>query len=147
MFFTSSSAFTYCVNEFHGILTLSITNEGVLYHEQLSEFYPEYEPKTLLSNLQMSALSLTADLLLLSMHFLEKIIFPKKLNRMDVTKNCSQHQIKKRFTSSPYIGMLRMGKPYFEAVHEMDDDKAFLLGSAWHYPEHSIRRNSVSAHE
>lgn len=21
--------------------------------------------------------------------------------------------------------MLRMGKPYFEAVHEMDDDKAF----------------------
>lgn len=51
--------------------------------------------------------------------------FAKKLNRMDVTKNRSQHQIKNGDIILTYIGMLCMGKPYFEAVHEMDDDKAF----------------------
>ena len=49
----------------------------------------------------------------------------KKLNRMDVTKNRSQHQIKNGDVLLTFIGMLCMGKPDFEAVHEMDDDKAF----------------------
>ena len=44
---------------------------------------------------------------------------------MDVTKNRSQHQIKNGDIILTYIGMLCMGKPYFEAVHEMDDDKEF----------------------
>ena len=56
---------------------------------------------------------------------LGKSDFTKKLNRMDVTKNRSQHQIKNGDIILTYIGMLCMGKPYFEAVHEMDDDKAF----------------------
>ena len=56
---------------------------------------------------------------------LGKSDFAKKLNRMDITKNRSQHQIKNGDIILTYIGMLCMGKPYFEAVHEMDDDKAF----------------------
>ena len=56
---------------------------------------------------------------------LGKSDFAKKLNRMDVTKNRSQHQIKNGDIILTYIGMLCMGKPYFEAVHEMNDDKAF----------------------
>lgn len=51
---------------------------------------------------------------------LGKSDFAKKLNRMDVTKNRSQHQIKNGDIILTYIGMLCMGKPYFEAVHEMD---------------------------
>ena len=51
--------------------------------------------------------------------------FIKKLNRMDITSNRSQHQIKNGDIVLTYLGMLCMGKPYFEAVHEMDDDKAF----------------------
>lgn len=56
---------------------------------------------------------------------LGKSDFIKKLNRMDITKNRSQHQIKNGDILLTYIGMLCMGKPYFEAVHEMDDDKEF----------------------
>lgn len=56
---------------------------------------------------------------------LGKSDFVKKLNRMDVTKNRSQHQIKNGDIIITYIGMLCMGKPYFEAVHEMDDDLDF----------------------
>ena len=56
---------------------------------------------------------------------LGKSDFAKKLNRMDVTQNRSRHQIKNGDIILTYIGMLCMGKPYFEAVHEMDDDKAF----------------------
>lgn len=51
--------------------------------------------------------------------------FAKKLNRMDVAKNRSRHQIKNGDIILTYIGMLCMGRPYFEAVHEMDDDEAF----------------------
>ena len=51
--------------------------------------------------------------------------FIKKLNRMDVTSNRSPHQIKNGDIVLTYLGMLCMGKPYFEAVHEMDDDKDF----------------------
>lgn len=56
---------------------------------------------------------------------LGKSDFVKKLNRMDVTPNRSQHQIKNGDILLTYLGMLCMGKPYFEAVHEMDDDKEF----------------------
>ena len=56
---------------------------------------------------------------------LGKSNFTKKLNHMDVTKNRSQHQIKNGDIILTYIGMLCMGKPYYEAVHEMDDDKEF----------------------
>ena len=49
--------------------------------------------------------------------------FHKKFNHMDVTKNRSRHQIKNGDIILTYIGMLYMGKPYYEAVHEMDDDK------------------------
>lgn len=44
---------------------------------------------------------------------------------MDVTKNRSRHQIKNGDIILTYIGMLYMGKLYYEAVHEMDDDKEF----------------------
>lgn len=44
---------------------------------------------------------------------------------MDLTKKHSQHQIKNGDIILTYIGMLYMGKPYFEAVHEMDDGKEF----------------------
>ena len=56
---------------------------------------------------------------------LGKSDFTKRLNRMDITKKRSQHQIKNGDIILTYIGMLCMGKPYFEAVHEMDDDKDF----------------------
>ena len=57
---------------------------------------------------------------------LGKSDFIKKLNRMDVTSNRSQHQIKNGDIVLTYLGMLCMGKPYFEAVHEMDDDKEYM---------------------
>ena len=56
---------------------------------------------------------------------LGKSDFIKKLNRMDVTSNRSQHQIKNGDIVLTYLGMLCMGKPYFEAVHEMGDDEDF----------------------
>ena len=56
---------------------------------------------------------------------LGKCDFIKKINRMDITPNRSQHQIKNGDILLTYIGMLCMGKPGFEAVHEMDDDKDF----------------------
>ncbi len=56
---------------------------------------------------------------------LGKSNFIKQLNRMDVTANRSQHQIKNGDIILTYLGMLCMGRPCFEAVHEMDDDKAF----------------------
>ena len=56
---------------------------------------------------------------------LGKCDFIKKINRMDVTPNRSQHQIKNGDVLLTYIGMLCMGKPCFESVHEMDDDKDF----------------------
>ena len=56
---------------------------------------------------------------------LGKSDFIKKMNRMDVTPNRSQHQIKNGDILLTYLGMLCMGKPYFEAVHELDDDKPY----------------------
>lgn len=56
---------------------------------------------------------------------LGKSDFVKRCNRMDVTKNRSQHQIKNGDILLTYIGMLCMGKPQYGAVHEMDDDPEF----------------------
>ena len=63
---------------------------------------------------------------------LGKSDFVKRCNRMDVTPNRSQHQIKNGDILLTYIGMLCMGKPQYQAVHEMDDDQEFYkyaLGS------------------
>lgn len=56
---------------------------------------------------------------------LAKSDFVKRCNRMDVTPNRSQHQIKNGDILLTYIGMLCMGRPQYEAVHEMDDDQEF----------------------
>lgn len=56
---------------------------------------------------------------------LGKSNFVKRCNRMDITKNRSQHQIKNGDILPTYIGMLCMGKPQYGAVHEMDDDPEF----------------------
>jgi len=45
---------------------------------------------------------------------LGKSDFIKKLNRMDMTSNRSQHQIKNDDIVLTYLGMLCMGKPYFK---------------------------------
>ena len=77
---------------------------------------------------------------------LGKSDFTKRLNRMDVTENRSQHQIKNGDIILTYIGMLCMGKPYFEAVHEMDDDKAFYqaaLGIARSIPSEETLRQRM----
>lgn len=57
---------------------------------------------------------------------LGKSDFVKRCNRMDVTPNRSQHQIKNGDILLTYIGMLCMGKPQFQAVHEMDDAGIFI---------------------
>ena len=72
---------------------------------------------------------------------LGKSDFVKKLNRMDVTKNRSQHQIKNGDILLTYIGMLCMGKPQFDAVREMEDDPEFnkyALGVAYKIPSEEI---------
>lgn len=56
---------------------------------------------------------------------LGKSDFVKRCNRMDVTKNRSQHQIKNGDVLLTYIGLLTMGKPAYESVHEFDDDQEF----------------------
>lgn len=68
---------------------------------------------------------------------LGKSDFVKRCNRMDVTENRSQHQIKNGDVLLTYIGMLCMGKPEFSSVHEMDDDPDFYkmaLGIAREIP-------------
>ena len=77
---------------------------------------------------------------------LGKSDFIKKLNRMDVTSNRSQHQIKNGDIVLTYLGMLCMGKPYFEAVHEMDDDKDFYkvaLGITRSIPSEEMLRQRM----
>lgn len=56
---------------------------------------------------------------------LGKSDFVKHCNRMDVTKNRSQHQIKNGDILLTYIGLLTMGKPAYESVHEFDDEQEF----------------------
>ena len=60
--------------------------------------------------------------------------FIKKLNRMDVTSNQSQHQIKNGDIVLTYLGMLCMGKPYFEAFSLSSEnfaEKARMTGLKW----------------
>lgn len=56
---------------------------------------------------------------------LGKSDFVKRCNRMDFTKNRSQHQIKNGDILLTYIGLLTMGKPAYESVHEFDNDQEF----------------------
>ena len=56
---------------------------------------------------------------------LGKSDFVKRCNRMDVTKNRSQHQIKNSDILLTYTGLLTMGKPAYKSVHEFDDDQEF----------------------
>ena len=56
---------------------------------------------------------------------LEKSDFVKRCNRMDVTPNRFQHQIKNGDILLTYIGMLCMGKPQYGSVHEMDNGRDF----------------------
>ena len=51
--------------------------------------------------------------------------FVKNCNNMKVDCNHPQHQIKNGDVMLTYIGMQCMGKPSFDAVHEMDDDPDF----------------------
>ena len=77
---------------------------------------------------------------------LGKSSFVKRLNRMDVTKNRSQHQIKNGDILLTYIGMLCMGKPQFEAVREMSDDPEFYkyaLGVAYKIPSEETLRQRM----
>ncbi len=56
---------------------------------------------------------------------LGKSDFVKNCNNMKVDCNHPQHQIKNGDVMLTYIGMQCMGKPSFDAVHEMDDDPDF----------------------
>ncbi len=56
---------------------------------------------------------------------LGKSDFVKNCNNMKVDCNHPQHQIKNGDVMLTYTGMLCMGKPSFDAVHEMDDDPDF----------------------
>ena len=56
---------------------------------------------------------------------LGKSDFVKNCNRMDVTENHSQHQIKNGDILLTYLGMLCMGKPDFVSVHDTEDDPYF----------------------
>lgn len=77
---------------------------------------------------------------------LGKSDFVKRLNRMDVAPNCSQHQIKNGDILLTYTGMQCMGKPQFEAVHEMDDDPEFYkaaLGITYKIPSEETLRQRM----
>ena len=63
--------------------------------------------------------------------------FVKNCNNMKVDCNHPQHQIKNGDVMLTYIGMQCMGKPSFDAVHEMDDDPDFykaVLGICYAIP-------------
>ena len=78
--------------------------------------------------------------------FLGKSDFVKHCNRMDVTPKRSQHQIKNGDILLTYIGMLCMGKPEFQAVYEMDDDRDFYktaLGIADNIPSEETLRQRM----
>lgn len=56
---------------------------------------------------------------------LGKSDFVKRCNRMDVTPNRSQRQIKKGDVLLTCIGLLTMEKMTYESAHEFDDDSDF----------------------
>jgi len=77
---------------------------------------------------------------------LGKSDFIKKLNRMDVTANRSHHLIKNGDIVLTSLGMMCMGRPYFEAIHEMDDDKDFYkaaLGITHAIPSEETLRQRI----
>ena len=59
---------------------------------------------------------------------LGKSDFVKNCNNTKVDCNHPRHQIKNGDVMLTYIGMQCMGKPSFDAVHEMDDDPDFYIG-------------------
>ena len=64
----------------------------------------------------------------------EKSMISSKLNRMDGVVNRSQHQIKNGDIVLTYLGMLCMGKPYFEAFSLSSEnfaEKARMTGLKW----------------
>ena len=78
---------------------------------------------------------------------LGKSDFVKRCNRMDVTPNRSQHQIKNGDVLLTYIGLLTMGKPAYESVHEFDDDPDFYkyaLGIVRSIPSEETLRQRMS---
>lgn len=77
---------------------------------------------------------------------LGKSDFVKRCNRMDVTPNRSQRQIKNGDVLLTYIGLLTMGKPVYESVHEFDDDPDFYkyaLGIARSIPSEETLRQRM----
>ncbi len=76
----------------------------------MSTFEVEYSNERILPN---SGMALVGAIL-------ERGGFREALNRLDVTGKRSGNQIKDGDLMSAYIGLCRMGKPDFEAVHEMD---------------------------
>ncbi len=70
--------------------------------------------------------------------------FVKRCNRMKAGCNHPQHQIKNGDIMLLYIGMQCMGKPSFDAVHEMDDDPDFYkdaLGICYAIQSAEIQRH------
>lgn len=77
---------------------------------------------------------------------LGKSDFVKRCNRMKVDCNHPQHQIKNGDIMLTYIGMQCMGKPSFDAVHEMDDDPDFYkdaLGISYAIPSAETLRQRL----
>lgn len=77
---------------------------------------------------------------------LGKSDFVKRCNRMDVTPNRSQHQIKNGDILLTYTGLLTMGRTAYGAVHEFDDDQDFYkyaLGIARDIPSEETLRQRM----
>lgn len=77
---------------------------------------------------------------------LGKSNFVKRCNRMKVDCNYPQHQIKNGDIMLTYIGMQCMGKPSFDAVHEMDADPDFYkdaLGICYAIPSAETLRQRL----
>ena len=81
----------------------------------MSIFEVEYSNERILPNSGMAIVGA----------ILEQGGFREKMNRLDVTGRRSGHQIKDGDLMSAYIALCCMGKPDFEAVHEMDGDPEF----------------------
>lgn len=77
---------------------------------------------------------------------LGKSDFVKTCNNMKVDCNHPQHQIKNGDVLLTYIGMQCMGKPSFDAVHEMDGDPDFYktaLGICYDIPSAETLRQRL----
>ena len=81
----------------------------------MTAFEVEYSSERILPN---SGMALVGAIL-------ERGGFREALNQLDVTGRRSGHQIKDGDLMSTYTALCCMGKPDFEAVHEMDSDPEF----------------------